>query len=124
MREKYDIATNAAIVKKLAQYGNWLREIRLSHKLTQAEFIEKLEPGAYPGPLSKLEKGTRSISFPRMIAYARACGFDLQLSFAPLKDEQDQVLPEFRRIAVDKNPVKAAVPEPKIDDKQEEIPIN
>lgn len=102
MRERYDIATNAAIVKKMAQFGNWLREIRLSHKLTQAEFIEKLEPGSYPGPLSKLEKGTRSISFARMIAYARACGYDLQLSFAPIKEEQEDYLPEFRRIAVNR----------------------
>jgi transcriptional regulator with XRE-family HTH domain len=67
----------------LLEFGRDLREARRRARLTQAQVAERL--GQSQSYVSMVERGQRNLSFSAMLAFARAVGFDLTVSFRPAR---------------------------------------
>lgn len=96
-------STNAAVARKMFAFGQQIRSFRKGKGLDQGEFGNMIGLGPKSrGSLSSIENGTRNLGFPKMVAIARALGFDLKLSYVPLSEM------EIRASAKNKQPDKKA----------------
>lgn len=79
--------------------GQFIREARLRAGLTQRELAARA--GTSQSAIARIESGSTSPSFDRVMRLVRACGFDLDIHVVPLDEDLWTLAEQGERLSPD-----------------------